>query len=137
MLYNLSQAASCFLCAVLALRYAFPLDGTEFMGGSVTGPILKSSSMGILLFLAALPLAFMRRRRISGLVMLLASVLCLPLYLYFAIPGPFRWLFRGQYEIPLQTNVVWEKWSIAGILAIVITISFGLRDVFSPTRRKG
>lgn len=106
------------------------------MGGSVTGPVLEMSDIGVLLFLVALPMTFLSRKRIPGAVTLLASLLCLPLYLYFTIPGPFRWAFRGQYKVPLQANVVWEGWSIVGILAIVIAMSFALRDLSGPTPRK-
>jgi hypothetical protein len=134
MLYNLSQAANCLLCAALAWKYGFLLDGTEFMGGTITGLILKMSTIGILIFLVAMPLAFLPRRRISGLVTLVASSLCLPLYLYFTLPGPFRWVFRGQYKIPLQANVVWDTWSIVGILAIMIASGFGLRDLLGLMR---
>jgi hypothetical protein len=131
---NAVQPANCLLCAALAWKYGFPLDGTEFMGGTITGPILKMSNIGILIFLVAMPLAFLSLRRISGLVTLVASFLCLPLYLYFTLPGPFRWVFRGQYKIPLQANVVGDTWAIVGILAIMIASGFGLRDLLGPKR---
>lgn len=57
------------------------------MGGTITGPILDMSNIGTLLFMVALPMAFVSRRRIAGVVMLLASLLCLPIYLYSMFPG--------------------------------------------------
>jgi len=78
---------------------------------------------------------FLSRRQFSGAVTLLAFLFCLLFYLYFAIPGPFRWIFRGNYSVPLQANVVWQKWSIAGILAIAIATSFGLWDLLRETRK--
>ena len=131
-LSKLAHAASCFICAILAWTYSVHLDGTEFTGGTVTGPILYMSDIGVLLFVMALPMAFLSRRRISGAVTLLASLLCLPLYLYVTIPGPFRWVFRGHYKIFPPANVVWEKWSIIGILALAIAASFGFRDIVGP-----
>jgi hypothetical protein len=104
------------------------------MGGWVTGPILDISQIGTLLFIP-LPMTFVSRR-ISGAVTVLASLLCLPLYLYFMVPGPFRWVFRGQYKVHLQANVVWEKWSIIGILALAIAAGFGLRGLLGPMQDK-
>ena len=105
------------------------------MGGRVTGPILDISEIGTFLFVVALPMTFVSRR-ISGAVTVLASLLCLPLYLYFTVPGPFRWMFRGQYKGLLQANVVWEKWSIIGILALATAASFGFRGLLGPMRDK-
>ena len=127
------RAASCLLCAILTWKYGFPLEGTEFAGGTITGPVLDMSEIGILLFVVALPMPFVFRRT-SGAVTLLASLLCLPLYLYFTVPGPFRWLFRGEYTVPLQIGAVWEKWSIIGNLALVIAASIGFRGLLRPTQ---
>jgi hypothetical protein len=132
---NVWQPAGSLVCAVLVWRYGVPLWGTELMGGRITGPILSMSDIGILLFVVALPIAF-ASRRISGAVTVLASLLCLPLYFYFTAPGPFRWLFRGEYKIPLQASVVWEKWSVIGILALVVTAVLGCRGLLGPTKEK-
>ena len=69
------------------------------------------------LLVVSLPLVF-ETRRIAGAVTVLASALCLPLYLYVLAPGPFRWIFRGEYKTLLQANFVWEKWSMIGVLAL-------------------
>ena len=105
------------------------------MGGWVTGPILDISEIGTFLFVVALPMTFVSRR-ISGAVAVLASLLCWPLYLYFTVPGPFHWVFRGQYKVHLQANVVWEKWSIIGILALAIAARFGFRGLLGPMQDK-
>jgi hypothetical protein len=106
------------------------------MGGTVTGPVLRMSAIGSLLFVVALPMALAVRGRISGAVTLLAALLCLPIYLYFTIPGPFRWLFRGQYSVPLQANVVLQAWPVVGLVALVIAASLGLWGLFGPTQAK-
>ena len=116
-------------------NYSLLLDGSEFAAGTVTGPVLKMSNLGMLLFMAALPMGFLRVRRIWALTALLASLLCLPLHLYFAIPGPFQRVVRGEYSAQLTANVVWEPWLIAGILAMVIAFIFGLRDLLNPARK--
>jgi hypothetical protein len=89
------------------------------------------SEIGILLFVVALPMPFVFRR-LSGAVTVLASLLCLPLYLYFTIPCLFHWLFKGEYTIPLQAGVVFGKWSIIGTLALAIAASIGVRDLLGP-----
>jgi hypothetical protein len=127
------QAAICLLCAFLVWRYGSPLEGTEFSGGRISGPVLDLSEIGILLFVVALPMPFVFRR-ISGAVTLLASLLCLPLYLYFTIPGLFHWLFRGEYTIALQAGVVLGNWSIIGILALASAASLGVRGLLRPTQ---
>jgi hypothetical protein len=129
------QAASCVICAILTLKYRFPLDGSEFMRGTVTGPILNMCDIGTVLFLVASPMAFLRRRQISGAFTLLASLLCLPLYLYFTAPGPFRWVFRGDYKVPRQADFVWERWSIGGIFALSIAASFTIWRLLAQTRK--
>jgi hypothetical protein len=135
-LSKLSQAMICFLCAILTWRFEFPLEGSEFRGGTVTGPILNMSNVGVLLFMVALPMAFVSPRRIAGVVMLLASLLCLPIYLYFTFPGIFRSIFQGQYSIPLQADVVLEEWSVIGFAALVIAASFGFRCLLWSTPGK-
>jgi hypothetical protein len=69
----------------------------------------------------------------------MASLLCLPLYLYFATPGPFRWVFRGEYSIPLQAKFFWGKWNVTGIVALVIAACVGVRSLLyaaEPHSRK-
>jgi hypothetical protein len=129
------QAGSCLLCAVLALKYGAPFEGTEFAGGRITGPVFGASQIGILLFVVALPIAFLFRRT-SGAITVLASALCLPLYVYFAFPGPFRWLFGGEYTTLLRAGVVWDTWSIVGMLALAMTASLGLRGLLAPVQRE-
>ena len=122
-------AASCLFCAILAWKYEFSLEGSEFSAGTVTNPVLEMLNVGAYLFVAALPTIFLCRRQVSGAVTLLASLFCLPFYLYFAIPGPFRWVFKGNYHVPLVTNFVLQKWSMIGIAALAIAAGLGLHGM--------
>jgi hypothetical protein len=84
--------------------------------------------IGSLLFVLALLLTFFYRRTAAAIT-LIACLLCLPLYFYFTAPGPFRWVFRGEYSVPLQANFVWNKWDIAGIVALTIAACLGVRSL--------
>jgi hypothetical protein len=67
-------------------------------------------------------------RRLAAVIALTASVLCLPLYLYFPALGPFRRVFKGEYSVPMHTNFVWDNWAIAGITGLVVAIFVCLRS---------
>ena len=95
--HRLWQAAACVVCAAVNCRYGSDLWGTEFSGGWVTGRLLDLKLVGDLLLLLALPLTFVYRR-IAAAIILLASPLCLPLYLYSTAPGPFRWVVGGEWK---------------------------------------
>ena len=117
---KLWQAASCLLCVVVAQRNSLGLEGTEFSGGHVTGPLLDLLDIGSLLFVLALFLTFVYPR-VAAAIAAVATLLCLPLYLYFTAPGPFRWVFKGEYSVPLQqANFVWDKWAILGMLTLAV-----------------
>ena len=118
---KLLQAASCLVCVVVAQRNSFALGGTEFSGGHLTGPILDSLEVGSLLFVLALVLTFVRPR-IAAALAIVASLISLPLYLYFTAPGPFRRVFRGEYSVPLQANFVWDRSAIVGVLAVAVAM---------------
>jgi hypothetical protein len=125
---KLTQAAACLLSAVVVWRYGSDLEGTEFSGGWLTGPLLDMEDAGFLLFVLALPLTFFYRR-IAAAATLIACLLCLPLYLYFTAPGPFRWVFRGEYSVPLEASFVWNTWAIIGIVALAIAAYVGVRSL--------
>ena len=120
---ELLQAASCLVCVVLAQRNSFWLGGTEFSGGRLTGPILDSLEIGSLLFVLALVFTFVRPR-VAAVLAIFASLLCLPLYLYFTAPGPFRRVFGGKYSVPLQANFVWDRSAIWAFLQSQLRCAF-------------
>jgi Na+(H+)/acetate symporter ActP len=92
--------------------------------------------VGAFIFIPALLLTFVYRR-IAAAIAIAASLLCLPLYLYFVAPGPFRWVFRGEYSIPLHANFVWNSQAVVAIVALVMAVFFGVRNltIQRPTPR--
>jgi hypothetical protein len=118
------------LCAILVWRYVAQLKGTEFSGGRITGPLLDMSYVGILLFVLALILSFLRTR-LSAATTLAASLLALPVFLYFAGPGPFRRIFKGEYSVPSPANFVWDISSVVGIAALLLASLVSLRNLIA------
>src|SRR5438552_10543386 len=104
---NLTQAAACLICAIPAWRYSGFLEGTEFSGGRTTGPLLSIEEAASYLLLLGLVLTFLYRR-IAAAVTIVGSVLCLPFYLYFTAPGPFRRVLKGQYKLLVSADFVWD-----------------------------
>jgi hypothetical protein len=105
------------------------LEGSEFSGGSVTGPLLDLYNSGTLLFVAALVLTFFYLR-IAAIIAMAASLVCLPLFLYFTAPGPFRRLFPGEYSVPLQARFVWNKFNILGMFILVLAMFVSIRSLW-------
>src|ERR1041385_1083997 len=91
---ELWQAASFVLSLALVWTQAERIEGSEFTGGRVTGPIFMLFERGMFVFALAIFLTFVYRR-IAALVGIVACLLCFPFYLYFLAPGPFRSVFRG------------------------------------------
>jgi hypothetical protein len=127
------QALSCFLCIAFVFRSLNGLDGSEFKAGKVTGPLLNAIEIGILLFLLAFCLTFFYRRAAAASGMT-AAFLCLPLYLYFVAPGPFRWMFPGEYSVPVACNFVWSSGPVIGIAILLVTVWVCLRSLAEQTR---
>jgi hypothetical protein len=124
---ELWQAASCLLCLAMAWVHLDYLGNSEFPGGWLTGSLFTLADYGSDLFIPAVVLTFFFRR-IAGGVAVMASLLCLPLYLYFIAPGPFRWIFKGEYSVPLRANFVWNTWAMAGIASLIVAIVICLRS---------
>src|SRR5258708_19464627 len=97
---ELWQAISCVLCIAVAWVHLDDVGASEFSGGRVTGPLFAMADNGSLLFIPALVLTFFYRR-IAAVLGLMASILCLPIYLHFKPPTPFPWLFCADFSFPL------------------------------------
>jgi hypothetical protein len=123
---KLWQAIGCLLSVALAWRNTVGFEGSEFSGGRVTGPLLTMTNVGSVLFVLTLVVTFVYPR-IAAAIALAASLLCLPFYIYFTTPGPFRRVFRGEYTVPLQTSFVWNTWHVAGMLTLAVTAYICLR----------
>lgn len=78
---NIWLSATCFVCAALVWNYGGNFDGTEFSGGRTTRTLLHAFDLGLLLFFVALLLSFFYRR-LAAVAAVLASLLCLPIYLF-------------------------------------------------------
>lgn len=131
---QLVQAAAYLLCFATVWTFGPSLEGTEFSGGRLTGLMLAMNDLGGALFLLAAVLAFFLRKT-SAAMALISATLCLPLFVYFVAPGPFRWVFRGEYSVPLSSNFVWDSWSIAGIFAVVVASYFSVWSLLFSGRR--
>jgi hypothetical protein len=118
---ELGQAGSCLVCITVAWIHLDDLGNSEFGGGWLTGPLFAMANYGSDLFIPAIALTFFYRR-IAAVIGLIASLLCLPLNLYFIAPGPFRWVFKGEYSVPLRANFIWNNWAIVGIASLLVAI---------------
>lgn len=122
---KLWQGASYLLCVVATWRDPYGLSRSEFSGGRTTSWLLNLCDAGCLVFVAALLLTF-AYRRIAAAVAIIASCSCLPLYLYFVAPGPFRRIFWGEYSVPLRANFLWDSWAIESLLALTLATCVSL-----------
>jgi hypothetical protein len=132
---QLGLALSCLVCVIVALRNTNGLEGTEFSGGWLTGPLLSMTDIGTVLFVLALIVTFMYPRT-AGAIGLASSLLCLPLYLYFIAPVPFNRIFGFGHQFKVQPSggFHWNRWAIAGVLTLAVTIYISLRG-FAVTSR--
>ena len=122
---ELWQAASFVLCLAFAWTQADRIEGSEFTGGRVTGPIFSLFESGMVIFVLAIVLTFVYRR-VAAAIGIAACLLCFPLYLYFTAPGPFRSVFRGTYSVPLESSFVWDYGMLGGILTLGIAVFVGV-----------
>ena len=128
---KLLLAGTCCASLTAAWLSLGTVDGSEFLGGRITGPVFTAAETGSIFFFIASLVTFWYPRVSAGIT-LAASVLCLPLYFYFTAPGPFRWIFRGEYSVPLQASFVWDTWAVAGMFTIAIAAYVCFRIFSQP-----
>ena len=121
------QAVACLACTAVLWIHLDDFGASEFSGGWLTGPLFKMADLGVLLFLVALVLTFFLRRT-AATIALAAVLLCFPFYLYILMPGPYRWIFRGEYSIPLSRPYHWDNWAAAGVTGLVFAAILSLRS---------
>ncbi len=109
------------LCVFLALQVTDGLDGTEFSGGWLTGPLLSMADVGMILFLVAIVTTFLFPRIAAGLG-LVSSLFGLPLYCFFVSPLLFASVFARGHEFKVQpvAGFHWHLWPVSAILAVAI-----------------
>jgi hypothetical protein len=105
------------------------LDGSEFVGGRITGPVFDLAEAGLLLFGLSLLLLFWFPR-ISAVIAIVASLLVSPLLLYFVAPGPFHRMFQGEWSVPLSSNFAWNTWAVFGMVAVLAALLVSVQSFY-------
>ena len=115
------QAGSFLLCVYLALQLTRGLDGTEFSGGWLTGPLLSMADSGTLLFILAIVLTFVFPRTAAA-IGLASSLLCVPLCCFFIAPLPFAHVFARGIEFSSQPTpgFHWRMWPVTSLVAVAL-----------------
>jgi hypothetical protein len=131
---EIQQAVAFLLCIVVAWVHMDDFAASEFRGGRITGPVFSMFDSGWLIFFFAILLTFVYPRVASAFA-LAATLLCLPLYLYITAPGPFRFVFPGNYKSPLQASLVWNTWAMAGMVTLAVAVFISVRN-FSGARHR-
>jgi hypothetical protein len=106
------------------------VDGSEFAGGRITGPVLDLGDAGLLLFGLSLLLLFWFPRA-SAAIAAVASLVVSPLLLYIVARGPFRRVFRGEWSVPLNSN----PWAIFGIVAVLAALFVSAQSFYGLLRQ--
>ena len=121
------HAIGCLACAVMLWIHLNDFAASEFGGGLLTAPLTTMAEISSLLFVMALLLTFFRPR-FAAAVALAATLLCLPLYLYILMPGLYRWIFKGEYSVPLTRTFHWDNWAVAGIFSLLFIAILSFRS---------
>ena len=123
------QAIACLACAGVLWIHLDDFGASEFSGGRRAGKLFTMVDLGSVLFLVALFLTIFFPR-VAAVIVLTATLLCLPSYLYILIPGPYRRIFKGEYSVPLQRSFAWNNWEVVGILSLGIAAFLSLHSFF-------
>ena len=117
------QAGGFVICAFLALQFTNGLEGTEFGGGWLTGPLLSMAEIGTVLFILAFVLIWLFPRVAAG-IGLASCLLCLPLYGFFIAPVPFAHVFARGHEFKVQPapGLNWHTWPAIALIAIAVVL---------------
>lgn len=124
---TLILAVFSLISVALSWKLTIGLGGTEFSGGGITGPLYSMSEVALLLFVLSL-LLMIRLPRLGAALIGIASLLCLPLSLFFIAPGPFSRMVGGEWSVPLRSNFVLRWWTVAWqiSLAACLALSFAI-----------
>jgi hypothetical protein len=133
--HQVALALICLVGVFVGLQNTKALNGAEFSGGWLTGPLLSMADIGTALFLLALVVAF-GFPRVAAAIGLASSLLCLPLYVYLVAPVPFSRIFGFGHEFKVHPSegFHWNTWAIAGVLTVAVTAYVCLRGVAIASR---
>lgn len=126
---KLSQAIACLTCTVVLWIHLDDYGASEFSGGWLTGPLFRMADLSSTLVLLALLLTFFLRR-IAGTIALVATLLCLPFYLYILMPGPYQWIFKGESSVPFSRPFFWNNWAVVGVFSLLFAAFLSLRSYY-------
>ena len=129
------QAGSFLLCSILALQVISRLDGTEFSGGWLTGPLLTMADLGTALFVLSLVLTFLIPR-VTTAIGLVSSLLCLPLCCFFIAPVPFAQVFASGHAFAVQQapGFHWNTWPVTTLVAVAFALYVCVRRLVTGAR---
>lgn len=127
-----SQAGSFLFCVFLAVQITSGLDGAEFSGGWLTGPLLSMADIGTVLFILALVLTFLLPR-VAAVIGLASSLLCSPLYCFYVAPVLFVQIFVHGHEFKVQPTqgFHWHPWPVTALLAVAFAVYVCIRRLAS------
>jgi len=126
---NLFQALCALMAAMFIGKFFIRLDGTEFSGGQITGPLLTLCLIGGCSMIAGAVLTFFYRRSSVGIITA-AGVLSMLPCLYFMTPRLFRFVFRGEYAVSDPRMFSWDGPSVVVIVTVSLAIYFSLLNFF-------
>ena len=129
------QAGSFVLCILIAWHITDGLDGTEFGGGYLTGPLLSMADIGMLLFAVAVVVTVLFPR-VGAVLGLASSLLCLPLHCYFIAPIPFAQLFapRAEFSVQPTPGFHWRTWPVTGLFVLGVAVYVCIRGIAGTNR---
>ncbi len=109
------QVLSCLVCAALSWKHVYDLGGTDFSSGLATGAIFVLNLFGSVCLVIGLVLSFFQFRY-ATVSILMASILCLPLYIYLTASAFSNALFFDHHVASSHPTVSWGAWGISGII---------------------
>ena len=130
-IFKVLLALLSLMSIAFAWKLTMDLGGTEFSGGSITGPLYRISELAFLLLILALMLVI-RLPRASATLVGLASLLCMPLSFLFLAPGPFRRIVGGEWSVPLQSDFVLAWWTVGWSFSLAACLVISLAILIQP-----
>jgi hypothetical protein len=106
------------ICGAIALINYLDLSDTEMGGGSLTGPLLNIELCGALLFFVC-GLTALKFMTVARYLSMLATFLCLPLYIFLIAPYSILWISSGASSVAYPL-FIFNTEAIAGLAMIIL-----------------